>query len=80
MSAFFDLPSFIRRVSNPLLQRFFSDVEAFAEFDWATAGTRKTGPILQRFNLTTADSEGWRSAFRSDGDHESEVMSISNPS
>ena len=27
-----------------------------------------------------ADSEGWRSAFRSDGDHESEVMSISNPS
>ena len=55
MSAFFDLPSFIRRVSNPLLQRFFSDVEAFAEFDWATAGTRKTGPILQRFNLTTPE-------------------------
>jgi len=25
------------------------------------------------------DSEGWRSAFRSDGDHYSEVMSISNP-
>jgi MFS superfamily sulfate permease-like transporter len=27
-----------------------------------------------------ADSEGWRSAFRSDGDHDSEVMSISIPS
>jgi hypothetical protein len=28
---------------------------------------------------TNADSEGWRSAFRSDGDQYSEVMSISNP-
>jgi len=26
-----------------------------------------------------ADSEGWRSAFRSDGDRYSEVMSISIP-
>jgi hypothetical protein len=26
-----------------------------------------------------ADSEGWRSAFRTDGDHHSEVMAISVP-
>jgi hypothetical protein len=26
-----------------------------------------------------ADSEGWRSAFRTDVDHDSEVMSISVP-
>ena len=26
-----------------------------------------------------ADSEGWRSAFRTDGDHHSEVMPISVP-
>lgn len=55
MSAFFDLPTFIRRVSNPLLQRFFSDTEAFSDFDWAAAGVRNTGPILQRFNLSTQD-------------------------
>jgi hypothetical protein len=27
----------------------------------------------------TADFGGWRSAFRSDGDHDSEVMAISIP-
>ena len=30
-------------------------------------------------NLGCADSEGWRSAFRTDGDHYSEVMAISIP-
>jgi hypothetical protein len=34
--------------------------------------TFDTGPL-------TADSEGWRSAFRTDVDHDSEVMPISNP-
>jgi len=33
----------------------------------------------EREKLLIADSEGWRSAFRSDGDQYSEVMSISNP-
>jgi hypothetical protein len=28
---------------------------------------------------STADSEGWRSAFRTDVDHDSEVMPISIP-
>ena len=55
MPAFFDQPSFIRRVSNPLLQRFFSDTEAFTDFDWAAAGVRNTGPILQCFNLSTEE-------------------------
>jgi hypothetical protein len=53
--AFFDLPSFIRRVSNPLLQRFFSDTEAFTDLDWPAANGRKTGPILERFNLSTPE-------------------------
>jgi hypothetical protein len=53
--AFFDLPSFIRRVSNPLLQRFFSDTEAFTDFDWKSVSERKTGPILQCFNLSTPE-------------------------
>ena len=61
MSAFFDLPSFIRRVSNPLLQRFFSDTEAFTDFDWAAAGVRDASPILQRFNLSSQDQR--RKAF-----------------
>jgi hypothetical protein len=30
--------------------------------------------------LTLADSGGWRSAFRTDVDHDSEVMAISIPS
>jgi len=55
LPAFFDLPSFIRRVSNPLLQRFFSETESFSDFDWASAGARSTGPILQRFNLSTEE-------------------------
>ncbi len=49
MPAFFDLPSFFRRVSNPLLQRFFTGPLAFKDFDWAVASARKIEPILQRF-------------------------------
>ena len=55
MSAFFDLPSFFRRVSNPLLQRYSADTTAFADFDWASAGVRKTAPIMERFNLATPE-------------------------
>jgi hypothetical protein len=36
-------------------------------------------PILTGILKVTADSEGWRSAFRSDVDHDSEVMPISVP-
>jgi hypothetical protein len=56
--AFFDLPSFFRRVSNPLLQRFFTDQPAFAGFDWAAASARKIEPILQRFNAMTPAERG----------------------
>jgi hypothetical protein len=34
---------------------------------------------LVRFIWIAADSEGWRSAFRTDVDHDSEVMAISIP-
>ena len=50
MPAFFDLPSFVRRVSNPLLERFFSGAPAFADFDWTSVSARRIEPILQRFN------------------------------
>jgi len=56
--AFFDLPSFFRRVSNPLLQRFFTDRPAFTGFDWAAASARKIEPILQRFNAMTPKERG----------------------
>ena len=58
MPAFFDLPSFFRRVSNPLLQRFFTDRPAFTGFDWAAASARKIEPILQRFNAMTPKERG----------------------
>ena len=58
MPAFFDLPSFFRRVSNPLLQRFFTDPPAFTGFDWAAASARKIEPILQRFNAMTPAERG----------------------
>jgi hypothetical protein len=38
-----------------------------------------TGTHRQPFGLLGADSEGWRSAFRTDVDHNSEVMPISVP-
>jgi hypothetical protein len=56
--AFFDLPSFFRRVSNPLLQRFFTDLPAFAGFDWAATSARKIEPILQRFQAMTPEERG----------------------
>ncbi len=46
---------------------------------------RASDPLAQNFALkladrwTGADSEGWRSAFRTDVDHDSEVMPISVP-
>lgn len=55
VSAFFDLPSFFRRVSNPLLQRFFSTTPAFHDFDWASVSARNTEPILQRFNAMSTE-------------------------
>lgn len=58
MPAFFDLPSFFRRVSNPLLQRFFTNPPAFTGFDWATANAKKIEPILQRFNAMTPAERG----------------------
>ena len=49
---------------------------------WLSAPQLHT-PIAAKGNAwqtnLVADSEGWRSAFRSDGDRESEAMSISNP-
>jgi hypothetical protein len=41
----------------------------------------KIGPLAAEvgFPGQPADSGGWRSAFRSDGDHDSEVMPISIP-
>ena len=61
MSAFFDLPSFFRRVSNPLLQRFFADAPAFSGFDWAAVSARKIEPILQSFHALTPEER--REAF-----------------
>jgi len=55
LPAFFDLPSFFRRVSNPLLQRFFADRPAFTDFDWTAISARKIEPILDRFNTMTPD-------------------------
>src|ERR1035441_5040278 len=47
----------------------------------AGAVTARTPPCLERVRFCdeTADSEGWRSAFRTDVDHDSEVMPISVP-
>jgi len=56
--AFFDLPSFFRRVSNPLLQRFFADPPAFTGFDWAAVNASKIEPILQRFHAMTPKERG----------------------
>ena len=39
---------------------------------------RNTGDVYRYFHFP-ADSEGWRSAFRTDVDHDSEVMPISIP-
>lgn len=62
MPAFFDLPSFFRCVSNPLLQRFFTTMPSFTGFDWATASARKIEPMLQRFQAMTPKERG--DAFR----------------
>ena len=62
MSAFFDLPSFFRRVSNPLLDRFFSTAPTFVDFNWAAVSPRKIEPILSRFNAMTPEQR--REAFR----------------
>jgi hypothetical protein len=62
VSAFFDLPSFFRRVSNPLLQRFFADAPAFSDFDWTAVSARKIDPILQRFSAMTPEVR--REAFQ----------------
>ena len=35
--------------------------------------------VTKTYQLLRADSEGWRSAFRTDVDHDSEVMPISVP-
>jgi hypothetical protein len=59
--AFFDLPTFFRRVSNPLLQRFFADTPAFTDFDWRSVSARKIEPILHRFNALTQEQR--RTAF-----------------
>src|SRR5437016_3321944 len=45
---------------------------AWAKPDGANYGVQASG-------LAIADSEGWRSAFRTDVDHDSEVMPISVP-
>ncbi len=55
MPAFFDLPSFFRRVSHPLLKRFFFNTPAFLDFDWAAVSARKPDPILHRFKEMTPD-------------------------
>jgi hypothetical protein len=54
---------------------------ASREFGFArvSCGIYQSDGIVPFRTLNLAESEGWRSAFRSDGDHESEVMSISNP-
>jgi hypothetical protein len=41
----------------------------------------QAGAFIEEMPSTlAADSEGWRSAFRTDVDHDSEVMPISVPS
>jgi len=62
VSAFFDLPSYFRRVSNPLLKRFFSTTPAFDDFDWTAVSARKTEPILERFHTLTQEQR--REAFQ----------------
>jgi len=37
--------NFLRRVPNPLLERFFSRFEQFAGFDWANTKETKIGSI-----------------------------------
>ena len=62
MPAYFDLPSFFRRVSKLLLQRFFTETPAFTNFDWAAVSTRKIEPILLRFSALTPEQQ--RDAFQ----------------
>jgi hypothetical protein len=59
--AFFDLPTFFRRVSNSLLGQFFANTPAFPGFDWNKVTARRIEPILQRFN--EMDPNEPRSAF-----------------
>ena len=55
MPGFFDLHSFFRRVSRPLLERFFADTSAFAGFDWGSSTPRKTDAIVDCFNAMTPE-------------------------
>lgn len=61
MAAFFDLPSFFRRVSKPLLERYFAEFPAFADFDWTAISARRIDPLLQRFNALAPEHR--RQAF-----------------
>ncbi len=55
MPGFFDLHSFFRRVSRPLLERYFADTSAFADFDWGSTTPRKIDGIVDCFNASTPE-------------------------
>lgn len=42
--------AFLRRVPNPLLERFFSAFPAFADFDWSGISERHVDPVLHQCN------------------------------
>ena len=61
----------------------FADDGSVLEYDFEGTGfligLRCKNCAGQSFFYLVADSEGWRSAFRTDVDHDSEVMPISVP-
>jgi len=50
--AFFDLPSFLRSVSMPLIARFFSQHPGFADLDWTGTNPDWPSTVLQRLSAS----------------------------
>jgi hypothetical protein len=61
---------------HPFLAQGLNE-DPFSDGIEAPADGRFDTPLI--FQCCIADSEGWRSAFRTDVDHDSEVMPISVP-
>jgi hypothetical protein len=68
-----DHPRMCRLVSSgPLSQRMLDGIPRCSMI-------RSSALVTRRLPRLVADSERWRSAFRTDVDHDSEVMPISVP-
>jgi hypothetical protein len=68
---------FIRRPGKPGAPHSEETAKIYAT--WIRLGEPPTRLSETRTRSIWADSEGWRSAFRTDVDHDSEVMPISVP-